>query len=79
MTDDSWSANRWNEPSGAGSETTRGVSRAAGVFSRGARASTDFRPAVSSVKERGFFAWTTTFLPGADWGLAALAHKSFVS
>ena len=79
MIADSWSANRWNEPSGAGSETTRGLSRAAGVFSRGARASTDFRPAVSSVKERAFLAWTTTFRPGADWGLEAFAQKSFVS
>ena len=64
MIADSWSAKRWNEPFGAGSETTRGLVRAATVRSRGARASTELRLAVSSVRGRNFRAWTATFRPG---------------
>ena len=53
MIADSWSAKRWNDPFGAGSEMTRGC---AAVRSRGAVASTECSERTSSRK--GF-----TFLP----------------
>src|SRR6476620_9335340 len=78
MIADSWSANRWNFPFGAGRSRTRGLVRASGVFSRGARASTEARAAVSSVSVRVRSAWTATFGPAAAVGFADGAQNAFV-
>ncbi len=73
-----WSAKRWKTPFGAGRETTTGRVRAAAVRSRGARARTDFRRAVSSRTERNFRACTPTFLPAERPGFEARVQKRAV-
>src|SRR5262245_3318226 len=55
MIADSWSAKRWNEPSGVGSEMTRGC---AAVRSRGAVARTGRIALTSSVRGRNRVART---------------------
>ena len=63
MIADAWRANCWNAPFGAGSEMSSGW-LAAGVHSRGARASTGPSWAVSSVRNRARRGVTATFFPG---------------
>ena len=78
MIADSWSANSWNLPFGAGSETTSGLVSARRVFSAGASARTELNAAVSRVSDRNRAAWTATVRPGVATGFAALVQKDVV-
>ena len=77
MIADSWRANWWNFPFGAGKETSRGWF-AAGVPHGEAR---EHRPELGRIQREvpGLRGVTATFFPGSGVGFVASVQKLFVS